>query len=238
MALLERLRFVKSIKPTTAEMSDMALPESHRRVRRVKPAIGEMSDMALLERLRDVRRVKPDTAEMSDMELLSRSRDVRLVKRVTTDISDMALSSRSRDVRLVKPASGERSDTELLFPQKPVSSYPRPRSRLVSCVACSNPVKSLMLALGAPRRRNLAISAVVMVAPDAVPRASSIAARRLESGMLTASTGGSVVPPGVTDSISQVPSLSDKVTTYAINSPPEGYPGPSGNEQIASTTIR
>ncbi|CAI8028969.1 hypothetical protein GBAR_LOCUS16476, partial [Geodia barretti] len=59
------------------------------------------------------------------------------------------------------------------------------RNSSVRLVAASSPVKSLILANSALSLVKYAISSVVMVAPDALPRAFSIAARRLGSGIST-----------------------------------------------------
>ena len=77
------------------------------------------------------------------------------------------------------------SDTELLLMLRP-STLSIPRCRLLRLIALSSPVKSLMLALGARRLVNVAISDAVMGSPDALSRAFSSAARRLGSGISTA----------------------------------------------------
>ena len=56
---------------------------------------------------------------------------------------------------------------------------------VVRLVACSKPVKSLMLDPVAERWVKFAISVVVIVSPDALLRVFSIAARRLRSGIST-----------------------------------------------------
>ena len=58
-------------------------------------------------------------------------------------------------------------------------------SASVRLIACSRPVKSLILDSMAESRVNAAISEVVMAAPDALPRVFAIAARRLGSGIST-----------------------------------------------------
>ena len=89
----------------------------------------------------------------------------------------MGLPEIHRCVRLVKFARGEMSDMEL--PQ--ISST-------VRLIAASSPVKSVMLAFSASTSTiKFAISAVVIVSPDALPSASSILARRLSSGIFTPS---------------------------------------------------
>lgn len=56
---------------------------------------------------------------------------------------------------------------------------------VVRLVACSKPVKSLMLDFLAERWVKFAISVVVIVSPDALPSLSLMAARRLGSGIST-----------------------------------------------------
>ena len=108
------------------------------------------------------------------MELLLRSSHIRLVNPASGEMSDIELSARYSSVRLFNPASGEMSDIEL-----------SESSSCVRLVACSSPVKSVMLALDASRSIKRLISSVVMGAPDALPRSFSIAVRRLESGIST-----------------------------------------------------
>ncbi|CAI8028964.1 hypothetical protein GBAR_LOCUS16476, partial [Geodia barretti] len=73
-------------------------------------------------------------------------------------MSDMELSERYSSVRLVNPFRGEMSAIE--------SSASNSSVRLV---AASSPVKSLILANSALSLVKFAISAMVMVAPGALP---------------------------------------------------------------------
>ena len=111
---------------------------------------------------------------MSDIELPQRYRTDRLVNPARGEISDTELYPRFNHVRLVNPATDEISDTEL-----PSRSSP------VRLIANPSPVKSLTLASSASRSVKISISATVIMAPDALPRAASTTARRLGSGMFT-----------------------------------------------------
>ena len=108
------------------------------------------------------------------MELNPRDSSVRLFNPARGEMSDMELSERYSSVRLVNPFRGEMSAIE--------SSASNSSVRLV---AASSPVKSLILANSALSLVKFAISAMVMVAPGALPSSASIAARRLVSGIST-----------------------------------------------------
>ena len=188
MLFSQRYRSVRLVRPDNAEMLVMSLPQRSRTVRLVRPDNAEMLVMSLPQRYSVIKLVNPESEEMLDIVLPPRFNHVRLVKPAKGAIFDIELFRRRSHVRLVNPIKGERSDTELLL----IASTPRPsapRSNRVRLVACSSPVKLLMLALGASSRVNPAMSAVVMVAPDALPRAFSIAARRFGSGMVTGCGG-------------------------------------------------
>ena len=90
-------------------------------------------------------------------------------------MSEILLSGRPRCDKLVNPDTGERSAMTLL-----------PSSSQVQFVAYSRPVKLLMFELVALSPVNVAIASAVIVPPGSTPKAFSIAARRLESGMSTA----------------------------------------------------
>ena len=116
------------------------------------------------------------------MLLLLRCSHIRWGKFATAEISEMLLLGRCSNVSRVKPARGERSLIALLFLHS-FATLSGPSSNLVRCVANSSPVKSLMLAFFASRRVKVAISSAVIGVPGAIPSASSMAARRLASGM-------------------------------------------------------
>ena len=100
---------------------------------------------------------------------------------------------RSKCFRLVKPESAEMS-VRLLSE----------RLSHVRLVANSNPVKSLMPASSASKRRKVSISPLVIVAPLALPSAASIAARSLASVMVTG-VGSSVMVTGVGSNVTVTP---------------------------------
>ena len=102
---------------------------------------------------------------------------VRLVNPANAEIFESWLSQRCNSVRLVNPESAEMLDI-VLFPSLTVVRF----------VAVSSPVKSVILASCAVSVVNVAISVAEIVAPDVLPSADSILARRFESGMFTAIT--------------------------------------------------
>ena len=122
---------------------------------------------------------------MSDIELLSRSSRFSWFNSARGEISVMELSLRYSRVSWSNPANGEISDTELLLTRRCAVFSSVPRSSLVRLVACSSPVKLVMLALLALSSVNLVISSTVMVVPGALPRFSSMTPRRLGSGIST-----------------------------------------------------
>ena len=213
MKLCPRSSRVKLVNPFTGEISDIELFQSPSDVRLVNPTTGEMSYIELLSRLsrvklvnsdrgemlyielsprsRYVRLVSPARGEMSYIELPPRSRYVRLVNSDRGEMSDIKLLQRLSAVRLVNSARGDRSETELLLMKCP-STDTAPRYRLLRLVACSRPVKSVILASRATNLVILARSALLMWVPDALFRAFSIAVRRLESGI---SPGNTTVTP-------------------------------------------
>ena len=160
------------VNPDTSEISDIELLYKPRYVKLVNSDIGEISDIELSAELRYVKLVSPDTAEISDIELLCKSRYVRLVNPDTGEISDIELLCKSRYVRLVNSDTGEISDIELLY-----------KSRCVRLVADSSPVKSLMDASSALSTAKGIIFPRKMGSSGSLPRAPTIAARRLELGM-------------------------------------------------------
>ena len=104
---------------------------------------------------------------------------VRFVNPATADIFDIELSQSCNCVSFVSPVKVDISDIEL-----------SPSFRVVRLVAVSSPVKLLTLAFCAVSEINVSISAAEIESPDALPRADSILARRLESGMFTAVVAG------------------------------------------------
>ena len=118
--------------------------------------------------------INSDNDVMSEIKLFPRCNDVRLVKPETVDISDIELPARYSTVRLINPDNDEMSEIELSI-----------RFSHFRLIACSSPVKSLMLDSLAVRLLNAAISDVVMGSPDALPNCVAITARRLGSGIVT-----------------------------------------------------
>ena len=140
--------------------------------------------MMLLERNSDLRLVKPDRGVRFEMLLRVRNSVLRRIKPDRGIISEMLLLERFRYVRLVKPDRGEISEMLLLLLRRS-STLSVPKFKLVRRVANSSPVKSLIFAFRASMRVKLTISLRVIGAPLALPRRSSIAARRFSSGMAT-----------------------------------------------------
>ena len=130
--------------------------------------------MELLSSPSCVRLVNLARGEMSAMLFCPSPSAVRLVNPARGEMSVMLFCPSSSTVRLVNPARGEISDIKLYR-----------RSRYVSSVAASSPVKLVMSLLVASRPVNHAISSAVMMAPRALPRNCSMALRRLGSGMFT-----------------------------------------------------
>lgn len=205
IVVLISVRDLKLVKLDRGEKSDMSLPERFRLIRLVKFERGDTSEIALLSRrsvipdephedlrpprFRSVRFVKLDSGEMSERLLLARSRFVRFVKPEITETSverlDMPLLSRSSLVRLVKLDKAEKFEIALLLTCPLPDTHSLPKSSVCRLVANSSPVKSLIFAFRASRRVNINISDLVIVAPLALFRLASIAARRFASGMLT-----------------------------------------------------
>ena len=130
-------------------------------VRLVNPERGERSDTLFSTSSSTVRWVNPDNGDTPDTELLLSVSRHKLVNPDNGDTSDIEFWSSPRSVRLNKRDSGHRLDIEL-----PIrSSDPR-------LVACSNPVKLLMLASRAVSEVKVSISATVMVAPAAFAKGS------------------------------------------------------------------
>lgn len=195
--LLSQIPSVLSlVKPKTADISDIKLSPRYSTVRLISSDNDVMSEIELRPRCNDVRLVKPETVDISDIafqpryscvslvnsdndvmseiELSERYSRVSLVNPDNDAMSEIELSERSSDVRSVNPVNNERSEIELSR-----------RCSRVRLIACSSPVKSLMLDALAVRLLNAAISDMVMESPDALPNSVAIAARRLESGIVT-----------------------------------------------------
>ena len=177
-------------------MSEMLLSQIPSVLSLVKPETTDISDIKLLPRYSNVRLINSDNEVMSEIELFPRCNDVRLVKPETVDISDIMLSPRYSNVRLINPDNDVMSEIELperysqvslVNPDNDVMSEIelKPRSSRVRLIACSSPVKSLMLDSLAVRLLNAAISDMVMESPDSLPNSVAIAARRLASGIVT-----------------------------------------------------
>ena len=174
----QRFSAIRLVNSATAEMSEIELSERYRCVRLVNPVNSEMSEILLDPRYSSVKLVSPATAEMSEIKLCFSNSISRLVSPANAEMSEIELCSSNSVSRLVNPANAEMSEIELFQ-----------KSSDFRLVACSSPVKSLMLDFLASRRVNAAISDTVIVAPDVLPRAASIAARRFASGRLTVCAG-------------------------------------------------
>ena len=132
---------------------------------------AEMSEIEFLSRFRRLRLVNPANDDMSEIELYPRYSDVRFVNLANDEMFEIKLLLRYSDVRFVNPSIVEMSEIELF-----------PRDSDIRLIACSSPVKSLMLELLALSRVKAAISDVVMGSSDALSNSAAIAARRLASG--------------------------------------------------------
>ena len=93
---------------TKGERSETLFLERYRFVKLVKPDSADMSDMTLVLRFKTSRLVKPDSADTSEIALWERCRYARLVKLVvSTDASEIWLLESCRFVRLIKPDSAD-----------------------------------------------------------------------------------------------------------------------------------
>ena len=131
---LSRYNLVSFVSPATAEISEILLRLRFSHVRLISPANDEMSEIEFPLRSSDVRLISPTNTEMSEIEFQLRFSNLRLVNPANAEKSEIKFPSRSSDVRLVNPATAEISDIELDV-----------RSSDVRLIACSSPVKSLML---------------------------------------------------------------------------------------------
>ena len=172
--LSQRYSVLMSVNPITAEMSEIELPQRYNVLRLVNLITAEMSEIELFPRYSDVRLVSPATAEMSEIKLDERYSCVSLVNPATAEMSEIEFSLRASDAKLINSATAEMSEIELCE-----------RCSRVRLVACSSPVKSLMLEPVPTSWIKVAISDVVMASPGALPNVFSITARRLESGKST-----------------------------------------------------
>ena len=133
-----------------------------------------MFKIELPPRCNVLRLVKPETVDISDIKLRPRYSTVRLINSDNDVMSEIELFERCSDVSLVNPDNDVMSEIELFE-----------RCSEVRLIACSSPVKSLMLDSLAVRLLNAAISDVVLGSPDALPNCVAITARRLGSGIVT-----------------------------------------------------
>ena len=180
---LKGLPFTLTVSPLpnailaiSAERSTIEFLSRTNHVRLVNPINAERSDIELLARYKVLRLVNLINTEMSEMKLDERCNVLRLVNLINTEISEMRLDERYKVLRLVNLINAEMSEIELF-----------PRYSDVRLIACSSPVKSLMLDRLAVSSVNSAISEVVMVSPASLSKAFSITARRFESGSCTTS---------------------------------------------------
>ena len=175
---------IRLVNPPNDVMFEMVLPERSNAIRLVNPPNDVVSVIELPSRASSVKLVNPPNDVMVEMLLSARNSHVRLVNPPNDVMSVIELPSRNSSVRLINLRNDERSVMELLLIRRSSNTSP-PRFSTVRLVACSSPVKSLMLAFGATRRGNPDISDTVIVAPGVLPKADSIAARRFASGMFT-----------------------------------------------------
>ena len=198
MRLPERRSSVRWVNPDRDEMSVMPLFPRRSSVKLVKFAKGEMAVMLLFPRRRFVKLVKPAKDEISVIRLSLRCSSVKLVKPESTlanaDTSFILLLESPNVLRLVSPESGEISVTlflpspsllKLVNPESgEISVMPlSPRRSSVRLVANSSPISTPMEASLALKYVKVAISSGLIGLPDFNPKASSIAARRVGSGM-------------------------------------------------------